>query len=121
MFSISHTAPTLRFKRWSRKSYAAFFSVGRHVTIGNLKTVVADTFLRKQKNTISLDEGLLYETKETEYENSSPPPDDLQLIFSGLLPILFKRKPATTGKDIISFFVLFTIKLLAYLLSAFLF
>lgn len=39
---------TLRFRRWSRKSYAAFASIGRNVTIGCLRKNVADSSLRKQ-------------------------------------------------------------------------
>ncbi len=39
---------TQRFRRWSRKAYAAFASIGRHVTIGCLRKNVADSSLRKQ-------------------------------------------------------------------------
>lgn len=39
---------TIRFRRWSRKSYAAFASIGRCVTIGCLRKNVADSSLRKQ-------------------------------------------------------------------------
>ncbi|WP_455639541.1 hypothetical protein [Parabacteroides sp.] len=35
---------TFRFKRWSRKGYAAFFSLGRAVTIGQLSSNVAERF-----------------------------------------------------------------------------
>lgn len=45
---------SLRFKKWSRKSYAAFKSVSRHVTIGCLKNIVADALLGKQKNILSI-------------------------------------------------------------------
>ncbi len=38
---------TFRFKRWSRKGYAAFFSLGRAVTIGQLSSNVAERFLVK--------------------------------------------------------------------------
>jgi|GEM_PF-4649437 len=41
---------TLRFRRWSRKSYAGFLTIGRQVTIGRLKGIVADTLLPKQGN-----------------------------------------------------------------------
>lgn len=33
-----------RFRRWSRKGYAAFFSLGRTVTIGQLSSNVAERF-----------------------------------------------------------------------------
>lgn len=40
---------TLRFRKWSRKAYAAFASLGRCVTIGCLSKSVADSSLKKQK------------------------------------------------------------------------
>ena len=46
---ISKTS--LRFRRWSHKSYAAFASIGRNVTIGRLSKGVADSSLRKQTRT----------------------------------------------------------------------
>ncbi|MFT3902571.1 MAG: hypothetical protein QM727_05330 [Niabella sp.] len=52
MFAKKHIKTSLRFRQWSRKSYATFYSVGRHVTIGQLKCVVADKLLGKQKNLI---------------------------------------------------------------------
>lgn len=39
---------TLRFRRWSHKGYAAFCSMGRCVTIGQLAVHIADCSLRKQ-------------------------------------------------------------------------
>lgn len=38
----------IRFRRWSRKNYAAFASIGKEVTIGTLPKDVADSSLRKQ-------------------------------------------------------------------------
>ena len=38
----------LRFRRWSRKQYAAFASMGRHVTIGHVCNSIADRSLKKQ-------------------------------------------------------------------------
>ena len=46
---ISKTS--LRFRRWSHKSYAAFASIGRNITIGRLSKGVADSSLRKQTDT----------------------------------------------------------------------
>lgn len=37
----------LRFRRWSRKSYAIFCSMGRCVVIGHLKNQIADSSLSK--------------------------------------------------------------------------
>lgn len=45
------SAPSLRFRRWSRKAYAAFASVGRHVTIGCVHKGIADRSLAKQVST----------------------------------------------------------------------
>lgn len=41
---------SLRFRRWSRHSYAAFCSIGRHVTIGRLASDIVDASLRKEKS-----------------------------------------------------------------------
>lgn len=49
MRNTSPTVHTIRFRRWSRKSYAAFASIGRCVTIGCLRKSVADSSLSKQK------------------------------------------------------------------------
>ncbi|GAB3423877.1 hypothetical protein [Niabella aquatica] len=78
MFAQTHSTTSLRFKGWSRKSYAAFYSVGRHVTIGNLKSVVADTFLGKQKNSFFYND----EVKPEQEEGcpADPPDDWLQLL-----------------------------------------
>lgn len=40
---------SIRFRRWSRKAYAIFCSVGRCVTIGCLSKAVVDSSLGKQK------------------------------------------------------------------------
>ena len=40
----------IRFRRWSRKGYAMFYSLGKCVTIGNLKKGIADVSLGKQAN-----------------------------------------------------------------------
>lgn len=47
--TISATS-TIRFRRWSRKAYAAFASIGRCVTIGCLRKNVVDCSLSKQKH-----------------------------------------------------------------------
>ncbi len=41
---------TIRFRKWSRKAYAVFASIGRNVTIGCLPKSVADSSLSKQKS-----------------------------------------------------------------------
>lgn len=47
----TYKSSTLRFKRWSRKGYAAFISIQRSVTIGQLKSSLTERF---QKKNISL-------------------------------------------------------------------
>lgn len=39
---------SFRFRRWNRKAYAAFASIGRHVTIGLVHKSIADKSLAKQ-------------------------------------------------------------------------
>ncbi|MGL4292507.1 MAG: hypothetical protein ACRCSQ_02860 [Bacteroidales bacterium] len=45
-YSLPQTA--LRFRRWNRSKFAAFYSMGRHVIIGQLKNTIADASLNKQ-------------------------------------------------------------------------
>lgn len=44
---VSIHQPTFRFRRWSRKPYAVFCSLGRHITIGHVCKSIADASLRK--------------------------------------------------------------------------
>ncbi len=76
---------SLRFTQWSRKSYAVFRSIGKHITIGNLKNIVADILLGKQKNTVTTF-CQAAETEEGRVQNrSEEPPDNLLLL--ELIPI----------------------------------
>ena len=96
MFAQQHKHSYLRFRGWSRKSAAAFHSVGKHVTIGNLKTVIADSFLGKQNNIFSTRweaAGMPISDKE----KTEDPPDDA-LLTEGivLLPVASTLKGAGT-------------------------
>jgi hypothetical protein len=43
-----HKANAIRFRRWSRKAYAVFASLGKSITIGSLSVHMAgDTLFRK--------------------------------------------------------------------------
>lgn len=42
----------IRFRRWSRKNYAIFCSLGKHVTIGMLQKEVTEISVRKQVNSL---------------------------------------------------------------------
>jgi hypothetical protein len=50
MLVLQNKRTSLRFRRWSRKAYATFLTIGKHVTIGKIKGIVADSLLQKQKN-----------------------------------------------------------------------
>lgn len=45
----------LRFRRWSRARYAAFCSIGRVVTIGNLRKGIVEASLSKQHGEMLID------------------------------------------------------------------
>ncbi|EKU87850.1 hypothetical protein [Bacteroides oleiciplenus] len=49
MKKVQSHRKTIRFRKWSRKAYAAFASLGQWVTIGCLPKGVADCSLSKQK------------------------------------------------------------------------
>lgn len=48
MTCVPTAQPVLRFRRWCRKGYAVFCSLGKCVTIGTLKKGIADRSLGKQ-------------------------------------------------------------------------
>ena len=50
MKQLCQNKHTIRFRYWSRKKYAMFYSLGKYVTIGNLKKEIADVSLGKQAN-----------------------------------------------------------------------
>ena len=47
----TYKSVALRFRRWSRKRYAAFISIQRAVTIGNLSANVSERFQTKNGST----------------------------------------------------------------------
>ena len=62
--------PTFRFHRWNHKSYSAFASLGKQITIGRLTTDVTDGLLRDQHiRVLALTPLVLDDTDE------APPPD----------------------------------------------
>ena len=52
---IYNTGETIRFRCWNRKGYAIFRSLHRHVTIGRVCKSIADSALKKDKNTLNLE------------------------------------------------------------------
>lgn len=100
---MKYTTPvrhTLRFRRWSRKAYAAFASIGRCVSIGCLRKSVADSSLSKQKaagaaghSSCSEDCAWKDDTKEKEKETE---PD---LLLQMLLGTQVVRPSVHTGEE----------------------
>ncbi len=85
MFAQTHSTKSLRFRSWSRKSYGAFNSIGKHVTIGNVKNIVADTLLRKQK-TVEAEVYIIATTENYFEEWDDPLEDQQQLIVLTAIP-----------------------------------
>lgn len=56
---------TFRFRRWSRKNYAAFVSIGRFFTIGFLSKTVIEKALLKQ--------GKFFQNTGNEKKENNPP------------------------------------------------
>ena len=82
--SVSTVRPvrsTLRFRRWSRRGYAAFISRKHTVTIGCLAAAVADRFYQKglslHRGVGHLVEGL---REETEHSSQHPEQEDAWLL-----------------------------------------
>lgn len=72
-------SPALRFKRWSRRGYAAFISLKQTVTIGHLSANVAERFQAKNSSIHSsvLSNGLQAGEPEMEEEGD---PDALRML-----------------------------------------
>lgn len=92
MFAQTHSTRSFRFRSWSRKSYGAFNSIGRHVTIGNLKNIVADTLLRKQK-TVETDVYIV-SSAENYFEEWDDPFEDQQQQLLALAAVTHYKKNA---------------------------
>lgn len=75
MKKVTATKNMIRFRRWSRKAYAVFSSLGRQVTIGCLRKSVVDASLSKQKSEIffiTKDSESFYEEAEEYKQDISP-------------------------------------------------
>lgn len=61
----TYNPTALRFKRWSRKAYAAFISIRQAVTIGQLTANVSERFRAKQESVhgLTLADPRLHEEK----------------------------------------------------------
>lgn len=67
MHKSFYVKQTIRFRRWSRKRYAAFGSLGRVVTIGCVKKGIVDASLGKQLGVI-LSDACAWKEQGTERE-----------------------------------------------------
>ncbi|MEG2574092.1 MAG: hypothetical protein RSA44_05450 [Bacteroides sp.] len=79
----------IRFRRWSGKAYAAFCSIGRQVTIGQLTKGIAEASLNKQRGIVSIigEEGCGSAEHKVSDEDTGTLLSDLQqLIATILLP-----------------------------------
>lgn len=92
--SYTYRSQALRFRRWSRKAYAAFISIQRAVTIGQLSFSVADRFEKKNQ---SLHTGIgtftdgFFEEDDEENKRSLAVSHGL---FTALLPVLVSNEIA---------------------------
>src|SRR5690606_4439592 len=98
MFSNRDKKRSLRFRQWRRKSYAAFHSIGRHVTIGNIKNIVADTLLGKQKTVAVYRDDAAGFPDEQALKEPDDPITELQAAWIGIPAVL--HQPCNKKKNI---------------------
>ena len=79
---------SLRFRRWSRKAYAAFASIGRHVTIGCVSKSIADKSLTKQASAKAV---IPYSKDGREPKRGEDCPVGNRGSTAGLYPVLSER------------------------------
>lgn len=93
-----HIAPpcTVRFRCWSRKGYAAFASLGRCVTIGQVCKSITERALAKQ-----VAPGITCPTEQTESgrDDDTPamPVTPIELLLATLSPQITATRPAPCG------------------------
>lgn len=75
----------LRFKRWSRKKYAAFISIQRAVTIGQLSSNVSERFQTKNG---SIHSSVLFADQTVKEEKEDASELSLEQTFAEVLPWL---------------------------------
>lgn len=84
--SFQYRRCSLRFRRWSRRNYAAFVSLGREVLIGHLRCDVADCSMLKLKHHLHADGGCGM-ARTAGDDGSGYPPDvgpDVGLVRDGI-------------------------------------
>ncbi|EEC95666.1 hypothetical protein PRABACTJOHN_02951 [Parabacteroides johnsonii DSM 18315] len=98
----------LRFRRWSRKRYAAFVSIQRAVTIGQLSANVSERFQTKNgsvhTSVLTFDktgEGEAEEKEKTYRSDSSESIPLSRLYLQALCPVLTVSQPAASYAHIV--------------------
>lgn len=89
MKQLCQNKHTIRFRYWNRKKYAIFYSLGKCVTIGNLKKEIADVSLGKQANVctaFSVCSSARKEDAGEEYEEGMPPVESMLQMLRIQLP-----------------------------------
>ena len=102
MKQLCQNKHTIRFRYWSRKKYAMFYSLGKYVTIGNLKKEIADVSLGKQANVctaFSVCSSARKEDAGEEYEEGMAPVESM-------LQMLRIQLPQPQVADVICLFYL---------------
>ena len=88
----------IRFRQWSRKGYAIFASLGKHVTIGHVCKSIADASLTK---TGWLDKPCLNRKNKTDETDTLPPEEAdecrLWLYEMDLCTIVSPKMPESGG------------------------
>lgn len=79
-------SPSIRFRLWSRKKYAAFASMHRCVTIGQVAKGIADSALGKDRNGAMLRGIRKVEVEHDRHEEGTAPDSGGGGRFAGLCP-----------------------------------
>ena len=109
----------LRFRRWSRKRYAAFISIQHAVTIGQLSANVSERFQAKNG---SVHTSVLTFDKVNDGETSHPDCSKditLSLLLQALCPVQIANRPAASYAHIIKDNISEIAEGLSYKLKAF--
>ena len=98
--------PTFRFHRWNHKSYSAFASLGKQITIGRLTTDVTDGLLRDQHiRVLALAPLVLYDTDD------APPPDIWNdIVLNQLEETIVTESQSSTAYPAFAYYYCLTIK-----------
>lgn len=85
MHKLYQNKQMTRFRRWCRKAYAMFCSLGKCVTIGNLKKGIADVSLEKQPNVCTSFSVCKFEEKEEKGDDDKP--GEMQSFFESMIKL----------------------------------